>query len=72
MKKVYGQTQADPVLQQLKNVILKGWPNEKHNLPDDVKPFFCVRDEMAVYDGLIFKGERCPIMTMSQSPCGRQ
>ena len=27
-------------------------------VPDDVKPFFCVRDEMAVYDGLIFKGER--------------
>ena len=51
-------TSSDEVLQQLKQVIQTGWPNEKNQLPAVLAPYFTYRDELGVYDGLVFKGER--------------
>ena len=51
-------TSSDEVLQQLKQVIQTGWPNEKNQLPAVLAPYFTYRDELSVYDGLVFKGER--------------
>ncbi|XP_028415786.1 uncharacterized protein K02A2.6-like [Dendronephthya gigantea] len=50
--------EADEVLQQLKLMILQGWPEEKQSLPTILTPYFSFRDELSVYDGLVFKGER--------------
>ena len=48
----------DYVLQQLKEVIQTGWPEEKQELPAVLAPYFSFRDELSIYDGLVFKGER--------------
>ena len=48
-------TSSDEVLQQ---VIQTGWPNEKNQLPAVLAPYFTYRDELSVYDGLVFKGKR--------------
>ena len=50
-------TSEDEVLQLLKVVILTGWPAEKKDLPAVLNPYYSYRDELAVYDGLIFRGE---------------
>ena len=44
----------DPELQFLKTVILKGWPTDKLGIPHEVLPYFHIRDELPVQDGLIF------------------
>ena len=51
-------TEADKSLQVLKVVIQKGWPEHKSNLPSIISPFFNMREELSIQDGLIFKGER--------------
>ena len=52
------ETEKDESLQALKAVLQQGWPEDKSALPPVVSPYFNMRDEMSVQDGLIFKGER--------------
>jgi hypothetical protein len=55
------ETDKDDSLQTLKQIILMGWPDEKSELPSQAAPYFHMRDELCVQDGLIFKGERIVI-----------
>ena len=57
LEEIRSSTRDDDVLQQLKEVIQIGWPEEKQELPAVLAPYFSFRDEMSVYDSLIFKGE---------------
>jgi len=50
-------TEADDSLQVLKAMIQKGWQEHKSNVPSVISPYFNMRDEMSIQDGLIFKGE---------------
>lgn len=58
LEELRSSTRDDEVLQKLKEVIQNGWPEEKQELPAVLAPYFSFRDEMSVYDGLVFKGER--------------
>ena len=49
-------TNCDLALQQLKQTILQGWAKDKSQLPLLVTPYFSICDELAVTDGLIFRG----------------
>ena len=40
---------------------LRGWPENSSSVPKEVSEYFNVRDELAVQDGIIFKGQRCVI-----------
>jgi len=51
-------TEADESLQVLKTVIQKGWPEHSSNVPSIISPYFNMRNQMSIQDGLIFKGER--------------
>ena len=51
----------DPTLQTLKNVIIRRWPENSSSVPKEVSEYFNVREELAVQDGIIFKGQRCVI-----------
>ena len=42
-------------------MILRGWPENSSSVPKEVSEYFNVRDELAVQDGIIFKGQRCVI-----------
>ena len=42
-------------------MILRGWPENRSSVPKEVSEYFNVRDELAVQDGIIFKGQRCVI-----------
>ena len=50
-------TSEDTSLQQLKRTIQEGWPADQSSLPPLVTTYFSVRDELAVTDGLMFRGE---------------
>ena len=58
LQKFRVETEQDDTLQALKTTILKGWPEDKSNVPSQLAPYYSMRDELSIYDGLIFKGER--------------
>ena len=51
-------TASDEALQSVKTTVLDGWPADKQNVPEEVRPYFSVRDELSVQDGLVFRGQR--------------
>ena len=58
-----GITQDDH-LQQLKKVIIAGWPNTKDELHANIRPYWPYRDELVVIDSIIHKG-RCIVILYS-------
>lgn len=50
------ETEAE--LHLLSNIIMSGWPESQSDLPPSVKEYWNFRDEMAIHDGLIYKGDR--------------
>jgi hypothetical protein len=58
LTKLRHHTLNDESLQQLKTVIQQGWPETKQDVPNLVSPYYHIRDELSVQDGLIFRGER--------------
>nr|XP_058940983.1 uncharacterized protein K02A2.6-like [Pocillopora verrucosa] len=55
----------------LKQTIQEGWPDHQSALPPLVVPYFSIRDELAVTDGLVFRGERL-VIPKSLKNCGHQ
>ena len=58
LTEIRAETIADKTLQLLKETILHGWPNNKHELPPKVRPYFGIRGELSIQDELMFRGER--------------
>ena len=52
---------ASEALQMVKAIMQNGWPESKHRLPAAVTPYFHIRDELVVQDGLILRGDRVVI-----------
>ena len=55
------ETGRDNTLKGLRDVIVAGWPGSRKGLASPLRPYWSCRDEMAVEDGLILKGERVVI-----------
>jgi RNase H-like domain found in reverse transcriptase/Reverse transcriptase (RNA-dependent DNA polymerase)/Integrase zinc binding domain/Integrase core domain/Aspartyl protease len=56
--KILRETAADDELQLLSKTILDGWPDDPNQVPKCLKKYITFREELAVYNGLIFKGDR--------------
>ena len=54
-------TALDPTLNKLKEVIIKGWPDTIQELSADMRPYWSIRDQLAVEDGIIMKGPQVVI-----------
>ena len=55
LSKLHKDTDREPTLRMLKQVIIDRWP-ENIKCHTDIRPFFNFRECLAVEDGLIFKG----------------
>ena len=64
LKQIQEATSADHSLQVMMALILTGWPDDKSKVPSEVKPYTKYHDELAVQDGVIFKGSRIIVPTM--------
>ena len=58
LQEIRRETGKVKTLQIFKTVILQGWSGERKDAPVQVTPYFSVRDELSVQDGLIFRSER--------------
>lgn len=61
LEKIQKATADDEVMTLLTEMIMRGWPDTKADLPNQLIPYFASRDEYSVQNGLIFKGERVVI-----------
>ena len=64
MAEIQHASSMDNHLQQLKGIIITGWPDSRDELCVDLQPYWSYRDELAVIDGIILKG-KCIIMPNS-------
>lgn len=55
------QAASDDELTQLKEVILEGWPDDKADVPPELRPYWDSRAELTVSDGIVVKGTRLVI-----------
>ncbi|KAK7106746.1 hypothetical protein V1264_017967 [Littorina saxatilis] len=55
------ETANDVELTELKKVILKGFPENRRDVPESVRAYWSFRDELTYTDGLIFRGLRLVI-----------
>lgn len=49
------------MLQTLSSIIKTGWPDKQSDTPTEVQPFFLVRDELVVQNGVVVKGHKVVI-----------
>ena len=60
-------TEADQVMTALKQIILKSWPDERIHAPPVVQMYFAFRDELAIHNGIVFRGERVVVPASQRS-----
>ena len=58
LQEIQQATEDDEILKSLKAIILRGWPDDRSQVPEQITPYFSVRDELSVHDGVIFRGQR--------------
>ena len=58
LQEIQQATEDDENLQALKAIILRGWPDDRSQLPEQATPYFSMRDELSLHDGVIFCGQR--------------
>ena len=58
---------SDIELQQLKKVIISGWPDTKQEVLNEVKPYWNFRDEINKIEGILLKGEKIDKITVPTS-----
>jgi hypothetical protein len=51
-------TKLDNAMQSLTSVIKEGWPEEKSQVPPEIREYYAVKDMLGYQDGLILKGEQ--------------
>lgn len=51
----------DVAMQELRQTIHQGWPDNKAQTPEAARPFFAFREQMTVQDKLVFKGQQVVI-----------
>ena len=52
------QTNNDKTMTTLKTIITDGWPEDKTQVAENIRPYFKHRDELSIHDGLVYRGER--------------
>ncbi|XP_046857922.1 uncharacterized protein K02A2.6-like [Xenia sp. Carnegie-2017] len=67
LEKIKIATHLDPLLQKLTHQVMVGWPEHRQNCPIDLHQFWNFRDEIAVHDGILMKGDRVIIPKTCQA-----
>ena len=63
LKNIQRLTKADEQLQCLKRTVLEGWPETKQQVEHLIAEYWTFRDEIGVYNGVLYKGDRVIIPT---------
>jgi hypothetical protein len=61
LQEIRHETLRDKSQKELSHVIMTGWPDSVSEMKSIVQPYFNVRDELILQDGVIFRGDRVVI-----------
>ena len=61
------ETKADPTLSILCEFVAHGWPSDKSQVPTAVRHYYPLRDELAVYHGVVYRSHKVIIPRQLQS-----
>ena len=61
LDQIRGTTSQDATLLLLGDTIMQGWPENKTQVPETLRPYFDYRDELSMQDGVIYRGDRIVI-----------
>ncbi|CAB3985329.1 Hypothetical predicted protein [Paramuricea clavata] len=67
MAELKEETANDETLQQLKQQMVQGWPDRKHEIPQNLATYWNIRHELSEAEGLIFKDHQLVIPTAMRS-----
>ena len=65
LSKIFSSQQNDPQLKMIMEFVQKGWP-AKEKIDPQLKPYFQIRDELTVQNGLLMRGIRLVIPSALQ------
>ena len=65
MNQIREETSKDPVLAVLHKVVLSGWPSETKEMPEQIRVYWDSRDEIKVYDGILYKSHQVIVPTVT-------
>ncbi|CAB3981992.1 retrotransposon-like family member retr-1 [Paramuricea clavata] len=57
LQEIREATKSDEKLRTLLNIIQNGWSDQRESVPLSVLPYWNIRDELSVIDGIILKGD---------------
>jgi len=66
------QSETAKELNELHLIVTKGWPDTKEEVPHSIREFWTVRDELSVYDGVVYKGMKIVVPPSMRSAMLKQ
>ena len=57
LEEIKAETEADPTLSVLCAFVAHGWPSDKSQMPTALRHYYPLRDELAVYHGVLYKSQ---------------
>ena len=67
LEEIKAETEADPTLSVLCAFVAHGWPSDKSQVPSALRLYYPLRDELAVYHGVLYKSHKVLIPLKLQS-----
>ena len=58
LTQIHQTTKADPILCELRETILQGWPYTFREISKNLLPYWSYRDELAIENGILMKSGR--------------
>ena len=65
--KIREATSNDPMMQTLAHIVMKGWPQDKRDVPLCIQDYWPYRDELTTLNGIVYRGTRIIIPTEMRS-----
>ena len=60
-------SRMDPELDKVRQILRSGWPQHQITMDPDIQKYFDSINEIAVLDGIVFKGDKVVILTYMRS-----
>lgn len=67
VQEIRTEASTDPEQKALRILVETGWPNDKASVPVLIHPYWSVRHELTIHDGLLFKQDRVVIPSSLRS-----
>lgn len=61
LEQILSATEHDSDLLKVRKFIMQGWPDRDNSIPDQIKPYYAVRNELSVSNGMVIYQSRVVI-----------